>query len=274
MRSTIFKLAIAIAALAFVGISLAPTIGYVRTMLTGGPTVASGVPTSQLERQIEGYQLVLEREPNNPTALDGLASSLLQAGRLQQAIAPLETLVKRQPGNLLPALQLGELLLQTGRSEAAVALYRDQFKRYPDRPLLLDGLVSAEIAAGHKPAAIQVLEQQWQAHPDRIEIALRLGRVYQQGDRRGDALNLYDRLLAQHPDDYRALTEKAIALAETEVSPDREAALDLLQQAKQTAPQPLQAQLRQLEKRMRPAGGSTRSKNNPNSTSTSSSLPQ
>ncbi len=51
----------------------------------------------QIQSQIRGYEKVLEREPENLTALNGLAQLYLQTGNAEAAIAPLEKLAQLQP---------------------------------------------------------------------------------------------------------------------------------------------------------------------------------
>ena len=57
------------------------------------------IPTyeEQLASQAKGYRNVLEREPENLTALQGLLQVSLQQGNLEGAIAPLETLIALNP---------------------------------------------------------------------------------------------------------------------------------------------------------------------------------
>ena len=59
---------------------------------TNAPSV-----TKQLQAQARGYAKVLEREPNNSTALIGLLQTSLQIGDLQGAIAPLKKLIELYP---------------------------------------------------------------------------------------------------------------------------------------------------------------------------------
>lgn len=53
--------------------------------------------TDLLQKQEKGYEAVLKREPNNPTALEGLLTIRLQQNNIKGAIEPLETLVKLYP---------------------------------------------------------------------------------------------------------------------------------------------------------------------------------
>ena len=66
------------------------------TAKTNGNTA---VPSnnSELEKQEQGYALVLQREPENQMALQGLVQVRLQRNNLQGAVAPLEKLVELNP---------------------------------------------------------------------------------------------------------------------------------------------------------------------------------
>ncbi len=53
--------------------------------------------TALLQKQEKGYETVLQREPNNPTALEGLLKVRLEQNNIPGAIEPLEKLVKLYP---------------------------------------------------------------------------------------------------------------------------------------------------------------------------------
>ncbi|MGA1285843.1 MAG: Tfp pilus assembly protein PilF, partial [Prochlorothrix sp.] len=78
-RRLITNIFLIISLLSFVGLSIAPLLGTAllrETPITSSqPTPTSGVSQDQkavLEEQAKGYELVLQREPENQTALRGL----------------------------------------------------------------------------------------------------------------------------------------------------------------------------------------------------------
>ena len=64
--------------------------------------------TQQLQAQARGYEMVLQREPENQIALQGLVEIRLQMNDFERIVEPLETLVR-----LNPELEQYETLLAT-----------------------------------------------------------------------------------------------------------------------------------------------------------------
>ena len=56
-------------------------------------------PEARLEKEMQGYQLVLDKEPNNVFALEKLVEVNLQLGNLAQALPLTEKLAALQPTN-------------------------------------------------------------------------------------------------------------------------------------------------------------------------------
>lgn len=56
-------------------------------------------PEQQLKEAAKGYEIVLEKEPNNRFALEELVTIYLKLGDLQSAVKPLKKLAELEPQN-------------------------------------------------------------------------------------------------------------------------------------------------------------------------------
>jgi len=97
-KSILQKVFIVGSGVAFLGMMTLPMLNMFKEP-TAEPqaTPANGNPKEQLNKIAEGYEKVLAREPNNPTALQGLAEIRLKMNDLPGAIPPMERLVKLYP---------------------------------------------------------------------------------------------------------------------------------------------------------------------------------
>lgn len=97
------KLILSIGAISFLSTGMFPLImglfdqGSNPTAPQTQPKAAEDDVTAQLKQQETGFLTVLQREPNNPNALQGLVDVRLKLGNVAGAKQPLEQLIKLYP---------------------------------------------------------------------------------------------------------------------------------------------------------------------------------
>ncbi|MGF1478439.1 MAG: tetratricopeptide repeat protein [Cyanophyceae cyanobacterium] len=84
------------------GIAFLGSTGFFLLEMFNSPSptpqqAATSVGEADLASQEQGYELVLEREPENPAALRGLVETRLAMNDLAGAVEPMEKLVKLYP---------------------------------------------------------------------------------------------------------------------------------------------------------------------------------
>lgn len=99
-NKTLSRIVTLVLGLGFAGSTLAIALSSVFSQNQSGSVsqnIDEAAIEEQIQQQISGYEKVLEREPQNITALEGLAQIYLQTGNPQQAIPTLEKLVEYYP---------------------------------------------------------------------------------------------------------------------------------------------------------------------------------
>ncbi len=97
-KKRIIRIFTLISAVAFLGSS-----GYSLIRMLTNPAQSTQVSTQaedltqQLQAQARGYEMVLQREPENQIALQGLVEIRLQMNDFERIVEPLETLVRLNP---------------------------------------------------------------------------------------------------------------------------------------------------------------------------------
>lgn len=124
------------------GLALFGALGFLGPLLFGLYSVFTGQQqappqqvaatsdqTAQNQQQLAGYETVLKREPNNPTALAGAAEIYARSGQFARALPYAERLAAQQPNNPQLSSQLAQLYLVNGQPARAEAIFDRQLAR-------------------------------------------------------------------------------------------------------------------------------------------------
>jgi tetratricopeptide (TPR) repeat protein len=223
-----------LAVLAFIGVSMIPLIAaFNDTQPTGQESgsnrsiSASSDEKTKLEDAARGYEQVLQREPDNETALRGLIETRLQLIRLdgsniKEVIEPLERLAKLKPEQTRYAVLLAQAKQQIGDREGAAQVYRSILENKPGDVDALQGMVNLLVNQKRPEAAIGLLQETLntaaQANKiqpgsvDTVAVQVLLGNVYDSQKKYAQALNVYDRAIKNDKQDFRPVLAKAMLL--------------------------------------------------------------
>ncbi len=207
--------------------SPSPTVPTPGTTPT--PPAVSETEKKNLQDLENGYLQILEKEPDNSDALLGLAEARSQMIKIglkteKDLIKPLEKLVELNPEQTQYKVLLAQTLQKTGQRESAAQTYRSILATQPGNMDALQGFVNLLVEQQRPSAATDLLQttlknapQANQVKPNSINesaVRLLLGQVYVTQKQLDQALEVYDKLIASDPNDFRPVFAKAILLRE------------------------------------------------------------
>jgi len=165
-----------------------------------------------VDRALEAFRQVVDLDPHNRYALVNLQrlhedqQEWLKAADVRQTIERLET-VEPENRQILAFLrnQIGRAFLQAGAVKEAAATFSEAIETDPATAPAYLNLGDVRAAGGDLPGAIEAWERLTRAVPDRAHLAFaRLERAYGSAGGSGRFVSLCQRLIAQHPQDWRA----------------------------------------------------------------------
>lgn len=243
-----------VAVLGFAALSLLPILS--NRQPNNNPATASTPgydAKAELETRAKGYELVLEREPDNQTALRGLVEARAQMGDMAGVIEPLEKLAELNPDVVDYRILLGQTKQKAGDLEGAAQAYRTILTTYPGNINALQALVGLLLDQKRPQAAVGLLQDTLKAAKsptnaqagtiDVTSVQLLLGQVYAEEGKLDQAIKVYDEAIATAGQDFRPLLAKALVLQK---QGKLDEAKPLFDQAKALAPDVYQDQIQAL----------------------------
>lgn len=217
--------------------------------------VASSPGSSQdrLEIQAKGYELVLQREPQNQAALKGLLEARVQQGNIKAVIPVLEKLAEQNADQPDYKVLLAQAKQQAGDREGAAEVYRSVLEKRPGDINALKGLSDLLIQQERPEAAIGLLQDTLKtadeanrSQPgsvDTIAVQVLLGEVFFKQKRYDEAIATYDQAVQAAPQDFRPVLGKALVLQSQDKNDE---AAPLFASAEALAPAQYKDQIKQL----------------------------
>lgn len=213
---------------AFLSLSLLPILGGTGSRREGvtadaTPPADPASMQAELEAQARGYELVLEREPDNQTALQGLVDARVQLNDVQGVVDPLTRLVELNPDVPDYAVLLAQTKQQLGDLEGAAQIYRQVLDQQPGNMNALQGLTVLLVQQNRPQAAVGLLQDTLKtadrlqsegaiAGVDTVSVNLLLAQVHVEANSPDQALAIYDETIVAAPDDFRPVLAKALVL--------------------------------------------------------------
>ncbi len=111
------KIVMIVSMFSFFGSTVFAVIPAIQQASQPKPAIASASVESGLQQQARGYEMVLQREPENQLALEKLSVLRLQLKDTKGAIAPLEKLVKLHPERQDYKVVLEQIKKQEGKTD-------------------------------------------------------------------------------------------------------------------------------------------------------------
>ena len=255
-RSSWIYLVLGVMLFSLITVSALPLVGSVveGTQFAKNPNsevvVLSQQELAKLEAEASGYQKVLEREPDNNTALSGLLKIKLQQKDIPGAIAPLEKLAKLNPEQTEYGVLLAQAKQQIEDYEGAAAAYSQILGEHPGDIYALGGITNLYLVQDLPERAIALLKKTIAVASnedspnadsiDRDSVELLLGELYSNQERYAEAIALYDELATANQDDFRPILAKALVLKK---QGDLIAAKPILEKAYIAAPEQYKDQI-------------------------------
>ena len=244
---------IGIIVVAFIGVSVIPFLNnQTSPQQANNPSSAPAQAQPEQENladQARGYEAVLEKEPENESALQGLIEVRIQQGDIEGALPPLEKLADLNPEQQAYRILLAQAKQQVGDLEGATDAYQSILDNQPGDPRALQGLVDLLLQQNRPEAAIGELKdtldlaERGDQEINTTSIKLLLAQVYGRTEKFDGAIALYEEVADDNPGDFRPVLGQALV---QQRKGNEDAAKPLYEKAFDLAPAQFKDQIKQM----------------------------
>ncbi|PSO51274.1 MAG: Tfp pilus assembly protein PilF [Cyanobacteria bacterium SW_9_44_58] len=252
-QKTWILVVIGIIVVAFIGVSVLPFLNSVGNQQQANNSTSSSPSTEQqqqdLAEQAQGYEAVLEKEPENESALQGLIEVRIKQGKIEKALPPLEKLADLNPDEDAYRILLAQAKQQVGDIEGASNAYRRVLDEKPGNTRALQGLVDLLLQQNRPEAAIGEVKDTLElaknsnTEIDTTGLKLLLAQVYGRTENFDGAIALYKEVAENNPNDFRPILGQALVQQQ---QGNKEAAKPLYEKAFEMAPAQFKDQIKQM----------------------------
>lgn len=172
-RNYLQRVLIVASGLAFLSLLVIPLAGLFwkspqAAQTNRNPNAPEGADLKTLQAQAQGYEQVLQREPDNLRALQGVIDAKFKMGDYQGAIPYLEKLSKMFPDNPQVLQPLAQAYFMT-KNESGVQKVKSQLEgmmaKNPEDPRILQAVAQMRLATNDVTGAIEIMEKLAKIYP-------------------------------------------------------------------------------------------------------------
>jgi tetratricopeptide (TPR) repeat protein len=162
---------------------------------------------------ILGYEVELQRTPDDVSLHDDVAMLYMAVGRMNDAIAQFSESARLAPGTAAAYFNLGTAFSAAGRADEAITQFRRALELEPDYALALNNLGSVLMAKGQLEEAERQYRRALDINPRNVAVLNNIGNALTRLNRIDEAMDYLHRALAIDPDHPDAHYNMAHALA-------------------------------------------------------------
>ncbi|MBN2271278.1 MAG: tetratricopeptide repeat protein [Sedimentisphaerales bacterium] len=188
----------------------------------------------KLDTATEQLRLYLFENPSCIFGRMAAAAICLRNNRLEEAIEELNSVYMRQPNNTMALYALGHCYERIGKQSQAVEFYQDclKFKNYLQLPAQRLGAIYFKDRRVEK--AIEQYEVLKAEYPDDITALVTLGQLYIASARYADAAEVFNTAILIHPDNFETSDQPEVDMLISEGQ--MQEALELIEGIVETQP--------------------------------------